>query len=129
MAAMRVLLAVLLGIEALNAVLWASRIVSTAAAQDALVLLMVTLRIIVSAVQAAAAWMLMSRALPAVTFARWAFGASAVLLVFEIGLRLAPSSVQPGLREPLVAAYVLYALAGIRALGWIERSGRRPDGI
>lgn len=112
----------MLALEAANAVLWAARIVSAAAAYDALVLGMVLLRVGVAALQGASAWMLVGRALPAVTFARLAFAASAVLLVLEIGSRLSPSSIQPGLRLPLVVAYVLYASSCLRALTLVERA-------
>jgi hypothetical protein len=124
MRALRTVLAVLLAVEALNSVLWSARLISAAAAYDVVVLVMVFLRIVVSALQGASAWMLTGGALPAYTFARLAFGLSAILLVFEIGLRLSPSSVQPGLRLPAVTAYALYALSCIRALALIERSER-----
>ena len=117
-------LAVLLALEALNAVLWAARIISAAAVYDVVVLLMVLLRVVVSALQGASAWLLIGGALPAVTFARLAWILSAVLLVFEIGFRLSPSSVQPGLRMPFIAVYALYALSCIRALALIERAER-----
>lgn len=122
MAALRTALAILLAIEAVNSVLWAARIVAAAPAYDALVLLMVLLRVVVSALQGAAAWMLTGGAPPALTFARLAFALSAVLIVFEIGFRLSPSSVQPGLRLPLVVAYFLYASSCIRAIAFLERS-------
>ncbi len=112
----------LLALEALNALLWSSRILSAAAAYDVVVLGMVIARIVVSALQGASAWMLMSRALPAFTFARLAFGLSAVLLVFEVALRLAPSNLPPGLRLPVVMAYVLYASSCIGALSRLERA-------
>jgi hypothetical protein len=124
MRGLRTLLAVLLAVEALNAALWSARIISAAAVYDALVLFMVLLRVAVSALQGASAWMLAGGALPAFTFARLAFASSAILLVFEIGFRLAPSSIQPGLRLPVVVAYILYASSSIRALGSIERSER-----
>jgi hypothetical protein len=126
MRGLRTLLAVMLALEALNAVLWAARIVSAAPAYDALVLGMVLLRVAVSALQGASAWMLVGRALPAITFARLAFAASAVLLVLEIGFRFSPSSIQPGLRMPVIVAYILYASSCVRALALLERAERAP---
>jgi hypothetical protein len=124
MRGLRTALAVLLAVEALNALLWAARILSAAPAYDAVVLLMVLLRVAVSALQGASAWMLTGGALPAFTFARFAFALPAVLLVFEIGFRLSPSSIQPGLRLPVVVAYILYASSCIRILALIERAER-----
>ena len=117
----RYVLVILLGLEALNAVLWAARIVTYFAAYDAAVLLMVLFRAAVTTLQIAAVWMLAGRALPGVLFARWGLALSALLLVFEIGLRMSPSSVPPGLRLPAVVAYALYAMVAILALGFVRR--------
>jgi hypothetical protein len=122
MAGVRATFVVLLVLEALNALLWAARIASAAAVYDTVVLVMVLLRVLVSALQGVSAWLLANRALPAVALARLAFGLSAALLVFEIGFRLSPSSVQPDLRFPIVAAYVAYALTCIRGLGYLARA-------
>jgi len=122
MPGLRALFVVLLVVEALNALLWAARIVSAAAAYDTVVLVMVLFRVLVSALQGVSAWLLAGRALPAVALARLAFALSAVLLVLEIGFRLSPSSVQPGLRLPIVAAYAAYALTCIRGLGYVARA-------
>lgn len=124
MRALRTALAVLLAVEALNSTLWAARIISAAPVYDAVVLLMVLLRVALSGLQGVSAWMLTGGAPPALTFARLAFALSAMLLVFEIGFRLSPSSIQPGLRLPVIAAYILYASSCIRALALIERSER-----
>jgi hypothetical protein len=122
MAGLRATFVVLLVLEALNALLWAARIASAAAVYDTVVLIMVLLRVLVSALQGVSAWLLAGRALPAVALARFAFALSAVLLVLEIGFRLSPSSVQPGLRLPIVAAYVAYALTCIRGLRYLARA-------
>lgn len=121
---MRHVLALLLGLEAVNAALWAGRIVSVAAAYDLIVLGMVTLRVGVTALQMASAWMLVTRALPAVAFARASFAVSAVLLVLEIGFRLAPSRVPPGFRMPIVVGYALYAFVCIAILAIVNRADR-----
>ena len=117
----RYVVVILLGLEALNAVLWAGRIVTYFAAYDAAVLVMVLFRAAVTTLQIAAVWMLAGRALAAVLFARWALALSAGLLIFEIGLRMSPSSVPPGLRIPAVVAYAVYAMAAILALGVVRR--------
>ena len=120
----RMLLAILLAFEAVNALLWSSRILSAAPAYSALVLTMVLLRVVVSAAQGAAAWLLIAGAPAGVPLARLAFVSSAVLLSGEIGLRLSPSSLQPGVRLPLVGAYWLYALSCLRGLSLVERGDR-----
>lgn len=122
MPGLRATLVVLLVLEALNALLWAARIVSAAVVYDTVVLAMVLLRVLVSALQGVSAWLLAGRALPAIALARLAFVLSALLLVFEIGFRLSPSSVQPGLRLPIVAVYAVYALTCIRGLGYLARA-------
>jgi len=124
MRGLRTFLAVLLAIEALNTLLWSARILSVAAAYDAVVLLMVLLRVVVAAGQGMAAWLLAGREPAAVPLARLAFVASAVLLVLEVGFRLSPSSVPPGLRGPLVAAYCLYVLSCMRGLAMLARADR-----
>jgi hypothetical protein len=124
MRGVRMLLAVLLAVEALNALLWSSRILSAAPAYSAGVLLMVLLRVLAAALQGTAAWLLTGGAPAAVPLARLAFAFSAVLLVGEVGFRLAPSSLPPGLRMPVVVAYGLYALSCLRGLALIERADR-----
>jgi hypothetical protein len=127
MRGLRTVIAMLLAIEALNSVLWSARILSAAAAYGAVVLVMVLLRVATSALQATSAWMLTGRALPALTFSRVAVVSSAVLLTFEIGLRLSPSSILPGLRWPAVVAYGLYALLCLGGLALIDRADRSRD--
>jgi hypothetical protein len=51
-----------------------------------------------------------------------AFGASAVLLIVELGFGLAPTSVPPWLGWRVVAGYVIYAILALVALGWISRT-------
>lgn len=122
MRALKGLLILLLTLEALNSLLWASRIVSAAAAYDGGVLLMVALRILVAALQAICAWMWAGGAAPAPPLSIVVFLGSAVLLVFELGVRLSPSSLQPDLRWPVVAAYGIYALVCIAVVKRIERA-------
>ena len=121
----RAVVALLLAVEALNSLLWASRILSAAAAYDIVVLGMVGARVVVSALQGASAWMLVTRALPAIPLARLAFVSAAVLLVFEVGMRLSPSSLPPALRLPVVVAYALYAASCAAGLTRLARSEQR----
>ena len=119
-ATLRTVVALLLVLEVLNSTLYALRIVSVAAVYSILVLGMVGVRIAVTALQATAAWQLFTRAPSGVALARLGLAASAVLIVLELGFRLAPSNVLPGWRYPTVAAYCLYALVTIAILTWIE---------
>jgi len=68
--------------------------------------------------------LLSARALPAVAFARMAFILSAGLLVLELGARLSPSSVLPGLRLPVVVGYALYAWVAVIVLNRIARTSK-----
>jgi hypothetical protein len=117
----RLVIAALLAIEAANTIAWLTGILAALAVYDVVVLAMAGGRAVVSALQVASAWMLVTRALPAVSFARLSFLMSAALLILEIGFRLAPSSVPLGLRLPFVTAYALYAAGCIRALVWLDR--------
>lgn len=111
----RLIAALLIG-EAFLTFSWLSRIGSMVVIYDAQVLVFVGLRTGVAALQVTSALMLYRRAPPAARFAQWSLGLSAVLLLFEVGLRFSPSSIQPGLRAPFLAAYAVYAVVGIWAL-------------
>lgn len=110
--------AVALGIEVLMNAPWIGRILSLNVLYGGTVFAIVAVRAAVTALQTAAAWMLWTGAPAGRGFGQVAFAASAVTLALEIGLRLAPSSVQPGLRGPFVAAYAVYALVAIGLLRW-----------
>jgi hypothetical protein len=111
-----------LGFEAINSLLWASRVASAAVVYDAVVLLLLSLRVAVTAGQGTAAWLLTVGASQGWVLARWAIGSSAILLAAELGARLAPSSLQPGLRLPAVAGYALYAAVCWRLVRFVERA-------
>lgn len=117
----RIVIAVLLAVEAVNAMLWLSGVLTVAGAHGGVVLMMVALRAAVTALQMASAWMLIERTLSAVTFSRLAFSSSAVLLVLEIGFRLSPSSLTPDWRWPIVVAYAIYAAGCIGSLKFVGR--------
>ncbi len=115
------LVAVLLVGEVFLTFSWASRVASMVVIYDASVLVFVGLRLAVSALQVSAATLLYRRAPAGPLFARWGVGLSSVLLIFEIGFRLSPSSIQPGLRTVVVAGYAVYAIVVI----WLLRPDRR----
>lgn len=109
--------AMALAYEVANSVSWISRIVSFAAAYDATVFVMVGLRAAVTALQASAAWQLWGRLPAGRSFGPASLLASAILLMFELGARLAPSSLPPGQRGIVIAGYTAYAVA----VSWILR--------
>jgi hypothetical protein len=125
-AVLRSLVAFLLVLEVLNSTLYALRIVSVAPVYGVVVLAMVGLRIAVTALQATAGWQLLTRAPSGLALARLGFAVSAVVIVLELGFRLAPSNVLPGWRYPTVAAYCTYAVVVIATLKWIERREELP---
>jgi hypothetical protein len=94
----------LLGIQALTAFL------PVAVSYDATVWVMTFLRALVTLGQGMTVMMLSRRAAPASPFGRTVVLASAVLLTLEVGARLAPSNLAPGTREPVLAAYWVYAV-------------------
>jgi hypothetical protein len=108
---MRILIGVLLALEGLSTgVATISRVQSFAvypAAIDALF----ALRGVVGVLQFASGWMLVRNAGPGRPFARVALLASACLLTLELGFALAPTSVFPTFRWPVVVAYWIYAIA------------------
>jgi hypothetical protein len=106
---LRTALAAAFGLEAILTMSWLARFATMAPAYDTTVWIMVALRAAVTVVQGVAAWLLLQRAPPADLFARAAVLSAAVVLTLEIGARLAPSSLPPGTRTPLIAAYWIYA--------------------
>ncbi len=86
------------------------------AAYDWIALTVVGLRAAVAVAECGAAMFLIRRAPHAILAARLVWLASAVLLWFEIGAGLAPNSLPPGLRAPVVVAYWTLAAAASWAL-------------
>lgn len=104
----------LLGIQALAGFL------PVAAAYDSSVWAMTALRAAVTLGQGMSAVLLSRRAAPARTLGRTVALLSAVVLTLEIGLRLAPSSLPPGVRSPVLVAYWSYAAAVVWVLGRLK---------
>ena len=105
----RIVLMVAFGLEALLGVQALAGFLPVAASYDGTVWAMTFLRALVTLGQGLTAMLLSHRADVARPFGRAVVLASAVLLTLEIGARLAPSSLAPGTREPLLAAYWVYA--------------------
>jgi len=104
------LIAVLLTAEGLSTGLWIAKLVPRLGGYDRIVVALLVLRGLVGGLQLAGAACLVGRRPAGVRLSRWALLASAALTTLEIGARLAPGYVAPGLRWPLVAAYWIYAV-------------------
>lgn len=105
--------AVALALEVFLNVPWMGRILSMGVVYDGPVFAVVGLRAAVTALQTSAAWLLWQGLPAGPRFGQVALAASAGTLALEIGLRLAPSSLPPDLRWPVVGAYGLYALLAV----------------
>jgi hypothetical protein len=74
---------------------------------------MLVMRAFVGVLQFASGWMLVQDGPFGRKCGRTALVVSAVLTTLELGFRLAPTSVFPSYRWPLVGAYWVYAMAGL----------------
>jgi hypothetical protein len=108
--------------ETLRTAAWLGRILSLAPVYDAPVFVLAGARAMVATVQISAAWMLWRGAPPGRRFAQTAVLLSALLLTLEVGVGLAPSSVPPGQRVLVVAAYGAYAIV----VTWLLRKPEEP---
>lgn len=82
-------------------------------------------RALVALLQFTSGWMLWDDRPPARPIAIAALIASALLMIPEVGMRLAPSNLDPTFRWWAVGAYAIYAAA----IGmWIRRTGHRSGG-
>jgi hypothetical protein len=107
----RIVLLIAFGLEALIGVQALAGFLPVAASYDATVWAMTFLRALITLGQGMTSMLLSRRSDLARPLGRAVVLASAVLLTLEIGARLAPSSLAPGTREPILAAYWLYAVA------------------
>jgi hypothetical protein len=114
------LVAYLLIAEGLLGALWLANLVPVIAAHGPVTIALIVARGLVAAAQLMSGWLLIRRRPPGAPIARGALLASAALVILEIGLRLAPSNLDPTFRWPVVAAYGAYAMA----LRW----SLRPEG-
>lgn len=115
------LIAALLFVEALNSAAWLTGLVQTVGSRDAVQLGLMALRGGVTALQLAGALQLFDGRARGSTLASWALAASAVLVTFETGWRLAPSNADLTYRWWFVGAYWVYAAA---STWWLRRSSQ-----
>jgi hypothetical protein len=103
------LLAVLLLAEAVRTAFWIAELLPSLGWRGHWILLLVLARAGVGALQIASTVLLFDASARGVRLAQIALISSAVLLTLEIGLRLAPSDVDPSFRWWIVGAYWVYA--------------------
>ena len=103
--------AFLLIAEGLLDVLWLANIVPVIAAHGPLTIVLLIARSLVAAALLMSGWLILGGRPPAGAIARGALLASALLMTLEIGLRLAPSNLDPTFGWPLVIVYWIYTIA------------------
>ena len=121
MAALRRIPAALLILDGLGAAVRLTSLLPTLVVYGPLTLTLLAARALVAALQFTSGWMLWDDRPPARPIAIAALAASALLKIPEIGLRLAPTNIDPTFKWWAVAAYAVYAAA---IAAWIERTRR-----
>jgi len=96
-------------LEALLAARWIAALLPSLPLRGIVTVLLVTARGVTGSVQLLSAVALRWNRPFAPVLAAFALAASAVLVIFETGLRLTPSNVDPTFRWWFVAGYALYA--------------------
>lgn len=108
--------AFLLIAEALFGALRLSMLLPQLGIYDPVAIVLIFARGALGALQFAAGWLLANKRPAGPVIARWALVAGAVLTVFDVGLRLAPSSIYSWYRWQVTAAYAAYAAAAVWCL-------------
>ena len=106
-------IAFLLIAEALFGALRLSMLLPQLGIYDPVAIALIAVRGTLGALQFAGGWLLANKRPAGPVIARWALIAGAVLTVFDVGLRLAPSSIYYWYRWQVTAAYGLYAVTAI----------------
>ena len=119
-------IACLLVVEGVFTALWMARMIPTLAGHDGIVVALMMARGLVGAAQLTSGLFLFGRRPAAATIARSALLVSAVLMTLEVGERLAPSDLEPGLRWPVVVGYWVYAISAAWLLG---KAVKRMEGV
>ena len=102
--------------ESLWTAMWLTQRIGMVAAYDNVALTLLGARALTALSQFVAGWWLQRALPPARTLASAALTVSALLLVLELGFRLAPTSVVPGWEWIYVTAYAAYASVAIITL-------------
>jgi len=109
----RVVRALLL-LEALSGGLWIARLLPGLPARAGVTSMLVLLRAAISVAQLASFILLLRQNSAGLRWGRFSLLASALLIIPEIGWRLAPTNTDPTYRWHFVAVYWIYA-----AVGWM----------
>jgi hypothetical protein len=119
----RVVRALLL-LEALSGALWIARLLPGLPARAGVTSMLVLLRAAISVAQVASFILLVRQNSAGLRWGRVSLLASALVIVPELGWRLAPTNTDPTYRWHYVAAYWMYA-----AVGWmVLRDRHSPSG-
>ena len=102
--------------ESLWTAMWLTQRMGMVAVYDNVALILLAARAMTAMAQFVAGWWLQREFPPARTLATAALASSALLLVFELGFRLAPTSVVPGWEWIYVTVYGVYAGVAIVVL-------------
>jgi hypothetical protein len=109
-------------VEGALTVMWLTNLLSTLSVYRGVTFAFIALRGLVGAMQLTSGWWLLSKRPAAPALATASLAASAVLTVAEVGLRLAPSNLDPAFRWPFVTVYAVYAAFMVALLTRARRS-------
>ena len=105
------IISVCLFVEGATTGLWVAPRLGLIPTYGVVALLFVLARAMVAVLQLTAGSLMWRQVHAGFVFAPVVFGTSAALYVLEVGFRLRPSSVAPGVRWPLLIGYCVYAVA------------------
>ena len=123
---LRLLAAALLLFDGLSAAFGVATATAGLAAHSPGVIAMVGLRALAGACEASGGWLLLQENPAATPIARVGVLLAACYATFGIGLRLAPTNLDPAFRQPVVVGYWAFALVVLGLLRTARRS-RRAD--
>jgi len=112
----RVILPTLLLLEAALSGLWIWRLLPGLPARDPAILALIAARVVASLFQVTSSWCLRTKRPFAGTLTQRTLLATGVLMTLEVGLRLAPSNLDPTFRWHVVIGYWAYVALAILAL-------------
>jgi hypothetical protein len=97
---------------------------------DGVAIVLIVARGALGALQFTGGWLVANKRPAGPVIARWALLVGAVLTIFDVGLRLAPSSIYYWYRWQVTAAYGLYAVTAVWCISAASSSddGTARDG-
>ncbi|HUF47674.1 MAG TPA: hypothetical protein VMM93_07645 [Vicinamibacterales bacterium] len=115
---------VLLVVDGAGAAMTLAMLLSVIATHQPTAIVMVIVRAVAGAIELVGGMLLLQAREPGVTVARTGAVAAAVAGTLGIGLRLAPSSLDPSMRMPVVVGYWLFAVV---VVGLTRQGPRDPQ--